>query len=126
MDVRNVRWVGTATANYRAMTRFAEKVLGLQVNFEEAASMELTTLDGDRLQIIGPGHAYYDFFGRHANGPVPLFEVTDVLSAAAELQEAGIEIVGSHGVDSNWRWVNFRAPDGHLYEIASPLRPRVE
>lgn len=25
--------------------------------------------------------------------------------------------------DSRWEWIHFRAPDGHLYELASRLDP---
>jgi hypothetical protein len=55
-----------------------------------------------------------------ALGPVPLFEVTDLLAAASELRAAGVDIVGSAGVDDNWRWIHFRAADGHLYEMGVP------
>jgi len=103
------------------MTQFAREVLGLRVNFEEASTTEFVTVEGDGLQVIGPGHPYFDFFGQHALGPVPLFEVTDVHAAAAELRAAGIDTVGPAGVDTAWRWINFRAPDGHLYELASRL-----
>ena len=57
-----------------------------------------------------------------ANGPVPLFEVDDVHRAQAQLEAAGIEIVGHLGRDSTWEWIHFRAPDGNLYEMASRLR----
>jgi hypothetical protein len=72
MEVRNVRWIGTATRNYLAMTQFARELLGLRVNFEEATSTEFVTVEGDALQVIVRGHPYYDFFGQHALGPVPL------------------------------------------------------
>ena len=68
---------------------------------------------------MAPGDPYYDFFREHASGPVPLLEVADVHGARVELERAGIEIVGSLGRDTNWEWINFRAPDGNLYEVAS-------
>ena len=43
--------------------------------------------------------------------------------AQAELEAAGIEIVGQLGLDSTWEWIHFRAPDGNLYELASLVRP---
>jgi catechol 2,3-dioxygenase-like lactoylglutathione lyase family enzyme len=78
MQVRNIRWVGTATSDYAPMAAFARDVLGMRVSFEEEATTELLTLDGDAFQVFGPGDDYHDFFGRHARGPVPLFEVDDV------------------------------------------------
>ncbi|HEY4315797.1 MAG TPA: VOC family protein [Actinomycetes bacterium] len=119
MKVRNIRWVGTATSHYNPMVAFARDVLGMRVNFEEEATTELLTLDGDAFQVFGPGDAYHEFFGRQAHGPVPLFEVDDVHAARDELVRAGIEVVGDLDHDSTWEWLHFRAPDGHLYELAS-------
>jgi catechol 2,3-dioxygenase-like lactoylglutathione lyase family enzyme len=119
MQIRNIRWVGTATSDYAPMAAFARDVLGMRVSFEEEATTELLTLDGDAFQVFGPGDDYHDFFGRHARGPVPLFEVDDVHEARKELVLAGIEVIGDIAHDSTWEWVHFRAPDGHLYELAS-------
>lgn len=49
-----LRWVGTATNNYGAMTRFVRVVLGLNVSFQDAATTEFTILEGDALQVMGP------------------------------------------------------------------------
>jgi catechol 2,3-dioxygenase-like lactoylglutathione lyase family enzyme len=119
MQVRNIRWVGTATSDYAPMVAFARDVLGMRVSFEEEATTELLTPDGDAFQVFGPGDDYHDFFGRHARGPVPLFEVDDVHEARKELVRAGIEVIGDIVHDSTWEWVHFRAPDGHLYALAS-------
>jgi len=121
MDVRNVRWVGVRTDHYDAMVGFLRDVLGMQGNFEEPTTVEFRTSEGDEIQVMGPGDPYYDFFGQHATGPVPLFEVDDVAAARSTLEAAGIEIVGPPGRDSIWEWVHFRAPDGNLYELASRL-----
>ena len=121
MEIRSVRWVGVHTPNYEAMVRMLGDVMGLRVNFEEATTIEFSTTQGDEIQVMGPGDPYFDFFAKEARGPVPLFEVDDVRHARVELQEAGIEIVGETGRDSRWEWIHFRAPDGHLYELASRL-----
>jgi catechol 2,3-dioxygenase-like lactoylglutathione lyase family enzyme len=121
MEVRNLRWVGTWTPNYQAMTGFLRDVMGLRPNFEEETSVEFSTSEGDEIQVMAPGDPYYEFFEEHATGPVPLFEVGDVHQARQELLDAGIEIVGPLGRDRHWEWVHFRAPDGHLYELASRL-----
>ena len=83
MEVRNVRWVGIRTDAYEAMVGFLRDVLGLRVNFAEPVTTEFTTSEGDEVQVMGPGHPSYEFFGEQANGPVPLLEVDDVHSAAA-------------------------------------------
>jgi catechol 2,3-dioxygenase-like lactoylglutathione lyase family enzyme len=121
MEVRNVRWVGIKTDRYEAMVSFLRDVLGLRVNFEEPTTIEFTTSEGDEVQVIGPGHPYYEFFGEQAHGPVPLFEVDDVHSARRELEAAGLDVVGSTEHDRHWEWIHVRGPDGNLYEFASRL-----
>jgi catechol 2,3-dioxygenase-like lactoylglutathione lyase family enzyme len=119
MNVRNVRWIGIRTDRYEEMVTFFRDVLGLPTNFQDGATIEFSTSDGDEVQVIGPGDPYYDFFGEHATGAVPLFEVDDVVAGRAELVAAGIEIVGPVRQDEHWDWIHFRAPDGSLYELGS-------
>jgi catechol 2,3-dioxygenase-like lactoylglutathione lyase family enzyme len=80
--VQNVRWVGIRTDRYEAMVGFLRDVLGLRVNFEEPTTIEFTTSEGDEVQVMAPGHPYYEFFGEQAHGPVPLFEVDDATRRA--------------------------------------------
>ncbi|TDU91283.1 hypothetical protein EV138_4887 [Kribbella voronezhensis] len=47
------------------------------------------------------------------------FEVDDVRQALTELEAVGVAAVGSVEQDSEWEQIHFRAPDGHLYELAS-------
>jgi catechol 2,3-dioxygenase-like lactoylglutathione lyase family enzyme len=121
MDVRNIRWVGIPAQNYEAMVVFLEEVLGLRANFRDETTVEFSTSEGDEIQVMAPGDAYYDFFTANAAGPVPLFEVDDVHRARRELEQAGTEVVGATVRDSAWEWIHFRAPDGNLYELASRL-----
>jgi catechol 2,3-dioxygenase-like lactoylglutathione lyase family enzyme len=122
MDVRNVRWIGVHTRHYDPMVEFLRDVMQLRTNFEDPTTVEFSTSEGDEIQVMAPGDPYFDFFTEHATGPVPLFEVGDVHAARSELEQAGIEIVGPLGRDSRWEWIHFRAPDGHLYELASRIR----
>jgi catechol 2,3-dioxygenase-like lactoylglutathione lyase family enzyme len=120
MEVKNVRWVGVHTQQYDQMLALFGEVLGMRRHFEEPATVEFETTEGDEIQVMGPGHPYFEFFGRHATGPVPLFEVDDLAEALQRLVQARIEIVGPLDRDSHWEWLHFRAPDGHLYELAAP------
>jgi catechol 2,3-dioxygenase-like lactoylglutathione lyase family enzyme len=101
------------------MAAFLRDVLGLPVRFEEPATAEFSTLEGDRVQIMAPGHPYFDFFRRHARGPVPLFEVDDLAEARRELEAARVEVLGSPEQDRQWEWIHVRAPDGNLSEFAA-------
>ena len=122
MQVRSIRWVGTATPAYAEMTAFCRDVLGLEIGFSEPMTTEFVTSDGDAFQVMATGHPSAVFFGQHAHGPVPLFEVDDLDVARRELEHAGIEIVGSPASDREWEWLDLRAPDGQLYELAARRR----
>jgi hypothetical protein len=101
------------------MVHLLRDIMGLRVEFEEPTTTELSLPSGDRVQVFAPGNPYFDFFGKHASGPVALFEVDELRTAQAELTAAGVEVVGTIEHDSNWEWLHFRAPDGNLYELAS-------
>jgi hypothetical protein len=93
--------------------------MGLQVEFTEARTTELSLPSGDRVQVFAPRDPYFEFFREHASGPVALFEVDDVRRARSELDAAGLEVIGEIERDSNWEWLHFRAPDGRLYALAN-------
>lgn len=110
--------MGVAARDYEPMVWFLEETVGLRAVFEEPATVEFEAGE-DRFQVMGPGDAYFDFFGKHASGPVPLFEVDDVRRARRELEEAGVEVIGETARDTEWEWIHVRAPDGNLYEFGS-------
>jgi catechol 2,3-dioxygenase-like lactoylglutathione lyase family enzyme len=114
MRIRGLCWVGVPAREYDEMLRFLRDLLGLRTVFEQEATAELEAENGDRIQVFGPGHPYFERF----KGPVPLFEVDDVREARFELERAGCE-VGSIEADDEWEWIDVRAPDGNLYELAS-------
>jgi hypothetical protein len=119
MEVRNVRWIGVPTRHYDAMASFLRDVMQLEINFTDLTTVEFRTTEGDEVQLMAPGDPYFEFFTENTAGPVPLFEVDDVHRARTELVDAGVEIVGEMGRDSQWEWLHFRAPDVNLYELGS-------
>ncbi len=119
MRAKGLIWVGTWTSRREEMVRFLRDVMGMRVEFEGPETAELSMTSGDRIQVFGPGHRYHEFFQQNARGPVPLFQVEDVGAAKAELEAAGAQIVGEPDQDDLWSWLHVRAPDGHLYEVAS-------
>jgi catechol 2,3-dioxygenase-like lactoylglutathione lyase family enzyme len=97
------------------MTSFAQDTLGLRV-VEETTGMTVYDLpDGDRFEVFDADHAdgapYFD-------APVVGFLVDDVAAGAAELEAAGVELLGPVVDLGESAWVHFRAPDGHVYELA--------
>jgi catechol 2,3-dioxygenase-like lactoylglutathione lyase family enzyme len=121
MNVLGIRWLGIRADRYDEMVGFLRDVLELDVVFDEEGTTELSLADGNRVQVFGPGHRYHRFFGEQASGPVPLFEVDDLDEARQTLETAGIELLGAAEQDAAWEWLNFRAPDGNVYELARRL-----
>jgi catechol 2,3-dioxygenase-like lactoylglutathione lyase family enzyme len=120
MRTKGLIWLGTCTQNLTNTVEFFRDVLGLEPAFEESQTAELSMENGDRIQLFAPGHPYFKFFTAHASGPVPLFEVDDLDTAKHAILDAGLQLVGEVDADEKWLWLTFRAPDGNLYELASP------
>ena len=119
MKILGLRWLGVATREYEPMVRLLRDVMRLRVEFEDTTTIELSTQSGDRVQVFAPEDPYFERFFRHASGPVALFEVEDVEAARRELEAAGIEVLGAIDHDMSWEWIDFRGPDGNVYELAS-------
>ncbi len=66
MRVIRLAWLGIPASNYTAMASFLRDTMGLQVEFDEPATTELSLPNDDRLQVFAPGHPYFAFFGNHA------------------------------------------------------------
>jgi predicted enzyme related to lactoylglutathione lyase len=121
MRVLRLCWLGVRTSEHEPMVRFLRDVMGLRVELEQPTTTELSLPSGDRVQVFGAGDRYFDLYGKHASGPVALFEVDDVRAAQSELESAGIEVVAGLERDESWEWLHFRAPDGNLYALAARL-----
>ncbi len=81
------------------------------------AVLALKVTPGQQLEIFGK-----DGRGKSLNiPPTVAFEVDDFDAAYAALIADGIEIVGEVGEWDGHKWVYFRSPDGHLFEIKTSL-----
>ncbi len=119
MKVLRLCWVGIPAREYEQMVGFLRGVMGLEIEFEEPKTIELSTVRDDRVQVFAPDHP---FFGV-PDGPLVMFEVDDFAGARAELSAGAVELVGEPGRDRNWDWLHFRAPDGNLYALGARRKP---
>ena len=117
MDVRGLGWSGTRTDRAEALANFYQDVLGLELVHTEPHYWVFELPDGQHVEVFGRQYPGKDHF---VTGPVVGFEVTDVAEAAAELREAGIELLGEPGAS----WQHFRGPDGNVYELVALTKPR--
>jgi catechol 2,3-dioxygenase-like lactoylglutathione lyase family enzyme len=124
MELRRIAWLGVRTEHADAMVAFLQATLGLTLEHADEGQWVFSLPDGSKAEVFSSESPHNQHFGP---APVAGFYVDDVAAAAAELREAGVEIV--HGPvfadDGDAAWVHFRAPDGNLYEFTqgSDLEP---
>ena len=114
MQVLRLNWVGTRTPEQASTVAFFRDVLGLPVLDDPGDFTVLAVPGGATVEVFGPGSPY----NAHLTSPVAGFEVTDLAAAEQELRAAGAEIVLPITGGDGRRWLHFRAPDGHLYELS--------
>jgi predicted enzyme related to lactoylglutathione lyase len=122
MRVKGVSWVGVKTDQYEAMTAFFRDIIGLEAIAERDDFLVFRMPDGDQVEIFGP------------NGPDPVEQfahdqvvaglvVEDLAAAIAELQAAGIELIGERKTGGGgYSWQHFRAPDGKVFDLCNDPR----
>jgi predicted enzyme related to lactoylglutathione lyase len=116
MRVTRIGWAGTRTEEYAAMMEFLTGVLGLGVAHERRDFAALDLPSGDTFEVFGPSDADHRHF---TTGPVVGFVVEDLPAAVAELERAGVELLGGQVDEHGEGWRHFRAPDGNVYELTS-------
>lgn len=120
VGVRRLRWLGTATDEFEAMTSFLSKLLGSAPSFEEPGMKAFELAGGTVFEVFGPGHHDHAFYGAEARGPIVGFLVDDLADAWERLASGGAEKLGSIEGTPEVEWAHVRLPDGNLYEITSP------
>jgi predicted enzyme related to lactoylglutathione lyase len=123
MRVLGVVWVGTRTEAFDETVAFFRDVLGLPLKELEPDFGWSRMPDSSQFEVFGPSDEEHRHF---STGPVPEFLVDDLPAALAELQAAGVEILGEPKVGGTEGWLHFRAPDGNVYGLtaaSSYIRP---
>jgi hypothetical protein len=64
--------------------------------------VELAAGNGNRIQLCGPGHRYFESCRSHDASIIPLLEVDDLDQASAELARSGGELLGEPETDGTW------------------------
>ena len=111
MDVQGIVFAGTGTSARSHMSTFVRDVLGLtptQVAGVEADLFDLP--DGSSFAVASAG-------GMGETDRSIGFLVGDIEAAVRELRAAGNEVDEEVSGNARERYVHFRAPDGHLYEL---------
>ena len=128
MKVKRIGFIGTRTEHVDEMTAFFRDVLGLEERYTQAdwTISQLPSGSFDLAEVYGSDLRDERLLPNDVSAPMITFVVDDVVAARAEVEAAGIEILG----DIVWAaqafenpayegiaWIFVRAPDGHVYGI---------
>jgi glyoxylase I family protein len=114
MEIKRLSWLGIRTERFEEMTTFLEQALGLRKEIAERGRAMFRLPNGDPIDVFDTSDERYLHF---TTGPVVGFLVEDVEAAAAQLEAAGGELIGSVQRGDGFAWAHFRGPDGNLYEL---------
>jgi catechol 2,3-dioxygenase-like lactoylglutathione lyase family enzyme len=109
MRITGIEFVGTRTAERAAMARVATELLGL-------TPVQVEGMDADAFELPDGS----TFVVSDTDGPPERtvgFTVEDLDAALAEVRAAGLWTDDEVSANARDRYVHFRAPDGHLYEL---------
>jgi catechol 2,3-dioxygenase-like lactoylglutathione lyase family enzyme len=113
--IEGLTFIGTRTEARPEMCEFVRDVLGLEPAPADGMDAEVFALpDGSSFVVTSPAE------------PADLertvgFLVSDVEQALRELRDAGISTDDEVSSSATQRYVHFRAPDGHLYELVEEV-----
>lgn len=117
MKVTGLVFVGTRTRHVEPMRSFVQEALGLRPH-KHADATFFALPDGSAFAVTEP--AELDPCERTIG-----FLVEDIEAAARELITRGV-LTGEVTSNGSQRYVHFRAPDGHLYELVEDLTDSVD
>jgi len=110
MRILGLVFAGSATENRAEMATFLRTTLGLEQVEDSGSEAEMFELpDGSRFAVA-------DVAGLGDTSRSIGFRVASLDDAISSLRSAGVD-VDEPAVNERHRYVHFRAPDGHLYEL---------
>jgi catechol 2,3-dioxygenase-like lactoylglutathione lyase family enzyme len=111
MQIKGITFVGTRTGARSEMGAFVRDVLRLAPTTVDGVDAEMFTLpDGSTFAVTSPD-------GPGDTDRTVGFLVEDVDDAARVLRAAGVTTDDEIAESATQRYLHFRAPDGHLYEL---------
>jgi glyoxylase I family protein len=114
MRVLGLTFAGTSTEHRAEMTRFLRDVMSLSAVRVEGVEADVFLLpDGSTFAVASPS-------GMGDSARSVGFLVDDLDDAAQVLRAAGVDVDEPTSNERD-RYVHFRAPDGHLYELVERL-----
>lgn len=116
MRLQGISWAGTRTDHWSETVDMFERVLGLRRDHEEPGFVVFELPNGDTVEVFETDDAEHRHF---TTGPVVGFSVDDLDAARAELEAAGIELLGPVQRGGGMAWLHFRGTDGNVWELTA-------
>jgi hypothetical protein len=116
MHVQGIAWVGTRTDRWPETVEMLERGLGLRRSHDLPGIAVFALDNGDTVEVFTtdePDHLHF------TTGPVVGFAVDDIESARAELDAAGIDLIGPVQRGGGMAWQHFRGADGNVWELTA-------
>ena len=114
MKIKGIIWLGTQTTNFSNTKDFFQNILGLPLESNNPNIVTFEMPNGDKFEVFN-AQSDSDMFMSH---PVAGFLVDDIVTARAEMEKMGVEFLGPiQGETDEYKWSEFRAPDGFVYEL---------
>jgi catechol 2,3-dioxygenase-like lactoylglutathione lyase family enzyme len=107
MKVTGISWLGLSIDNRETTVAFFRDILGsklLGVFGDGSAKFQIG--DHQIVELFEPGSDGAEII----DAPIVGFEVDDIDIARAELQDAGVELIGDLGAKHGYRWQFFKVP----------------
>ena len=112
MRITGITFVGTRTDARPAMARFVREVLGL------TSAPAVDGMDADLFSMPdGSSFAVTPGVAADEDDRTVGFLVDDLDEARRALLASGVEVDDDISTNAQFRYLHFRAPDGHLYEL---------
>ena len=83
--------------------------------------MELTAANGDRIQLSGPGHRYFEFYRSHGDSTGPATGGGRPGSDKAELARSGAELIGEPESDGTWTWLHLPGARPNIHTLGARM-----
>jgi predicted enzyme related to lactoylglutathione lyase len=116
MHVQGIAWVGTRTDRWSETVEMFEARLGLRRSHDLPGIAVFALDNGDTVEVFTadePDHLHF------TTGPVVGFAVDDIESARAELEAAGVDLLGPIQRAGGIAWLHFRGTDGNVWELTA-------
>jgi catechol 2,3-dioxygenase-like lactoylglutathione lyase family enzyme len=114
MQTRGIAWAGTRTDRWSETVEMFERHLGMRRRDDHPGIAVFTLENGDTIEVFTTDEPEH---GHFTTGPVVGFAVDDIDAARAELDAAGIEVLGPVQRGGGLAWLHFRGADGNVWEL---------